>query len=69
MTSNAGAFFAACDVRQVLRMMVASSAIKVPKLCIGVSSSRVWWAALSSAALERVTFAAYLLLLTCNAGL
>ncbi len=40
-TVKLGKFSAACGVRQVLRAMVAISAIKVEKLCAGVLSSRL----------------------------
>lgn len=49
-----GASGLACGVRQVLRTMVASSAMRAEKLCTGVPSYCVWRCALASAALERV---------------
>jgi len=52
--SKVGVFSVAIGVRQVLRAMVASSAIRVAKLCTGVSSSRMWRATLVKATLDRV---------------
>ena len=53
-TSKVGTSGAAFGLRQVLRTIVASSAISVAKLRAGVPSFSVWRAALFSAALERL---------------
>jgi hypothetical protein len=54
VTSKVGACAPAFGARQVLRTMVASSAIKVAKLCAGVPSMSACVAALACAAADRV---------------